>query len=104
MKPELDQGKVEGRLECPKCNSNVGKYAWQGMQCSCGQWIVPGLSIARSRVDESIMKSLPAPEGIENSQTPRAVVPHMSNFALKETRRPSDERADTRSTKKEGHL
>jgi dual specificity phosphatase 12 len=53
MRPELEQGKLEGRLECPKCHTNVGKYAWQGMQCSCNQWIVPGFSIAKSRVDES---------------------------------------------------
>ena len=54
MRPELEQGKLEGRLECPnsKCASNVGKYAWQGMRCSCGKWVVPGISLARGRVDE----------------------------------------------------
>lgn len=54
MKTELEQGKLEGRLECPnaKCGANVGKYAWQGMRCSCGEWIVPAVSIARGRVDE----------------------------------------------------
>ncbi|KAK5138339.1 hypothetical protein LTR08_003400 [Meristemomyces frigidus] len=52
MKPELEQGKLEGRLECPKCNTNVGKYAWQGMQCSCGEWLVPGISLAKGRIDE----------------------------------------------------
>ena len=61
MRLELEQGKLEGRLECPneKCKTNVGKYAWQGMRCSCGEWIVPGISLARSRVDE--IKSRPAP-------------------------------------------
>lgn len=58
MRPELEQGKTEGRLECPKCNMNVGKYAWQGMQCNCGEWVVPGISLAKSRVDE--VKSRPA--------------------------------------------
>lgn len=53
MRPELEQGKLEGRLECPKCHTNIGKYAWQGMQCSCNEWIVPGISIAKARVDES---------------------------------------------------
>jgi dual specificity phosphatase 12 len=55
MRPELEQGKLEGRLECPtpKCRSNVGKYAWQGMQCSCGEWIVPGISLAKGRIDEA---------------------------------------------------
>jgi dual specificity phosphatase 12 len=54
MRPELEQGKLEGRLECPneKCKTNVGKYAWQGMQCSCGGWVVPAISLARGRVDE----------------------------------------------------
>ncbi|GAB7348075.1 hypothetical protein MBLNU459_g6105t1 [Dothideomycetes sp. NU459] len=53
MRPELEQGKLEGRLECPKCNTNVGKYAWQGMRCSCGEWIVPAISLAKARIDES---------------------------------------------------
>lgn len=53
MRPELEQGKLEGRLECPKCHTNVGKYAWQGMQCSCNEWIVPGISLSKSRIDEA---------------------------------------------------
>lgn len=53
MRPELEQGKLEGRLECPKCHNNVGKYAWQGMQCSCGEWVVPAISIAKGRIDEA---------------------------------------------------
>lgn len=54
MRSELEQGKLEGRLECPKrtCRANVGKYAWQGMRCSCGGWVVPGISVAKGRVDE----------------------------------------------------
>lgn len=52
MRPELEQGKLEGRLECPKCHTNVGKYAWQGMQCSCSEWIVPGISLSKSRTDQ----------------------------------------------------
>ncbi len=55
MRTELEQGKLEGRLECPNsiCGANVGKYAWQGMRCSCGKWVVPGISIARGKVDEA---------------------------------------------------
>jgi dual specificity phosphatase 12 len=53
MRSELEQGKLEGRLECPKCNANVGKYAWQGMQCSCGDWVVPGISLSKGRIDEA---------------------------------------------------
>lgn len=51
MRPELEQGKLEGRLECPKCHANVGKYAWQGMQCSCSEWVVPAISLAKGRID-----------------------------------------------------
>jgi dual specificity phosphatase 12 len=53
MRPELEQGKLDGRLECPKCHTNVGKYAWQGMQCSCGEWVVPGISLSKGRMDEA---------------------------------------------------
>ncbi|KAF1839292.1 dual specificity protein phosphatase 12 [Decorospora gaudefroyi] len=53
MRPELEQGKLDGRLECPKCHTNVGKYAWQGMQCSCGEWVVPGISLSKGRIDEA---------------------------------------------------
>ena len=54
MRPELALGKLEGKLECPseRCRSIVGKYAWQGMRCSCGGWLVPAFSLAKSRVDE----------------------------------------------------
>lgn len=54
MRPELEQGLLSGRLECPnaKCKTVVGRYAWQGMQCSCGQWVLPGLGLARGKVDE----------------------------------------------------
>ncbi|RPA79262.1 dual specificity protein phosphatase 12 [Ascobolus immersus RN42] len=54
MKPELEQGKLEGRLECPNqhCKSKIGSYAWHGMRCSCGEWVVPGISIQRSKIDE----------------------------------------------------
>ncbi|KAK7608138.1 protein-tyrosine phosphatase-like protein [Phyllosticta paracitricarpa] len=54
MRPELEQGKLDGRLECPnpKCRSHVGKYAWQGMRCSCGDWVVPAISLAKGRIDE----------------------------------------------------
>jgi dual specificity phosphatase 12 len=44
---------LSGRLTCPNptCRSNVGKFAWQGMQCSCGRWVVPAIGVARSKVD-----------------------------------------------------
>lgn len=54
MRPELEQGKLDGRLECPNpmCGTSVGRYAWQGLRCSCGAWVVPGVSLARGKVDE----------------------------------------------------
>lgn len=54
MREELEKGLLSGRLECPnrKCGQNVGKYAWQGMKCSCGQWFVPAITVAKGRVDE----------------------------------------------------
>ncbi|KAF8474902.1 protein-tyrosine phosphatase-like protein, partial [Kalaharituber pfeilii] len=52
MKPELSKGTVSGKLECPKCKARVGSYAWQGLKCSCGGWVVPGISVARGKVDE----------------------------------------------------
>ena len=55
MREEMEAGKLEGRLECPneKCKTLVGRYSWQGMRCSCGQWVVPGISLAVGKVDES---------------------------------------------------
>ena len=62
MKSELEKGSLSGRLECPnpKCKQNVGKYAWQGMKCSCGEWIVPGISLMRSKLDE-VKEDSPTP-------------------------------------------
>ena len=61
MKPELDRRQIEGKLDCPKCKAKkVGTYAWKGMMCSCGEWVVPGFSLARSKVDEA--KARPDPD------------------------------------------
>ena len=44
---------LSGRLTCPNstCGANIGKFAWQGMQCSCNSWVVPAIGLARARVD-----------------------------------------------------
>ncbi len=54
MRPALEQGLLEGRLECPnaKCKAQIGRYAWQGMRCSCGVWVCPAFSVQKGRVDE----------------------------------------------------
>lgn len=53
MRATLSEGLLEGRLDCPngKCREKLGKYAWQGMKCSCGEWVVPGVSLGRGKVD-----------------------------------------------------
>ena len=65
MRPELKQGKLEGKLECPteRCRSVVGKYAWQGMRCSCGGWIVPAFSLAKDKIDQIGTSKTPAVSG-----------------------------------------
>lgn len=54
MRPALEEGALDGRLLCPnaKCGALVGRFAWQGLKCSCGEWICPAFSLNRSRVDE----------------------------------------------------
>jgi dual specificity phosphatase 12 len=46
---------LSGRLTCPNtaCGANIGKFAWQGMQCNCGEWVVPAIGLAKARVDIS---------------------------------------------------
>jgi hypothetical protein len=66
MRPKLEQGKLDGRLECPKCHTNVGKYAWQGMQCSCNEWVVPAISLTKSRLDQVGSKD---GSGMKSSET-----------------------------------
>jgi len=55
MRPALAPGTLDGRLTCPnpRCATNIGKFAWQGQRCSCGEWVVPGFSVLRGKVDES---------------------------------------------------
>ena len=46
-------GPLSGRLTCPNstCGFNIGKFAWAGMQCNCGTWVVPAIGVAKARVD-----------------------------------------------------
>jgi dual specificity phosphatase 12 len=73
MRPTLSQGELAGRLECPnaKCGQQVGRYAWQGLKCSCGYWVVPGFSLAAGKVDELFVgKGAPGlrmPPGVKGS-------------------------------------
>ncbi|KAL4785742.1 protein-tyrosine phosphatase-like protein [Aspergillus varians] len=58
MRPSLfpntpEDAPLSGRLTCPNtsCGSNIGKFAWQGSRCSCGDWVIPAIGLARARVD-----------------------------------------------------
>lgn len=53
MRPTLEAGELGGRLECPnpKCAAQLGRYSWQGLKCSCSEWVVPGFSLQAGRVD-----------------------------------------------------
>lgn len=65
MRPTLEEGALDGRLTCPnaKCGSNIGRYAWQGFKCSCGEWVCPAISLSASRVDEVVTRSPTAGPG-----------------------------------------
>lgn len=56
MREVLAEGKMEGRLTCPnkRCGTNLGKFAWTGLRCSCGGWVTPGFGIIRTKVDEVV--------------------------------------------------
>ncbi|KAF3935452.1 hypothetical protein ABW20_dc0107959 [Dactylellina cionopaga] len=51
MRPEFEKGLSEGYLECPKCSAKIGCYVWQGMECSCGEWFVPGISLGKEKTE-----------------------------------------------------
>lgn len=55
LSPYGSDAPLSGRLTCPNttCGFNIGKFAWQGMQCSCGDWVVPAIGLAKARVDIS---------------------------------------------------
>lgn len=48
----LNDGRVEGRIECPKCYCKLGQYNWSGAQCSCGRWIAPAFMLHQKQVDQ----------------------------------------------------
>jgi dual specificity phosphatase 12 len=56
MRPILEEGALDGRLICPnaKCAASIGRYAWQGFKCSCGEWVAPAFSLQSSKVDKVV--------------------------------------------------
>ncbi|KAK5458135.1 tyrosine protein phosphatase yvh1 [Exophiala xenobiotica] len=71
MRETLAHGGLDGRLSCPnpKCGANIGKFAWQGLRCSCGGWVTPGFGLARSKVDEARPSKRGAGAGAGNTAT-----------------------------------
>lgn len=51
MKDELEKSEIEGKFNCPKCETKIGGYSWRGSRCSCGKWMIPSLHIQRAKVD-----------------------------------------------------
>ncbi|KEF61815.1 uncharacterized protein A1O9_03385 [Exophiala aquamarina CBS 119918] len=70
MKSTLAEGTLDGRLTCPnpKCGANVGKFAWQGLRCSCGGWVTPGFGVGKGRVDEVPVRRI-SPATMNNIET-----------------------------------
>ena len=56
MRPILEEGELDGRLICPnnRCGASIGRYAWQGFKCSCGEWVAPAFSLQNSKVDKVV--------------------------------------------------
>lgn len=73
---------LSGRLICPNptCGGNIGKFAWQGMPCSCNNWMVPALGLAKARVDIATRMNMaqrsPAALGIRLPPGMRPVEPN----------------------------
>lgn len=71
MREVLAEGKLEGRLACPnkKCGTNIGKFAWSGLRCSCGGWVTPGFGIIRGKIDEIVSNVTSTSESVSGSNT-----------------------------------
>lgn len=75
LSPNAETGEtvLSGRLTCPRpaCGANIGKFAWQGQKCTCGEWVVPGLSLIRGKVDEMRKAGVVGDRGQGSQQTQR---------------------------------
>lgn len=40
------------KILCLKCKNKIGEYNEKGSQCSCGSWVVPGIQIVKSKIDQ----------------------------------------------------
>ena len=53
----VEEGPVEGKLLCPKCDAKVGHFNWSGLRCGCGAFVCPAFYLVASKVD-----AMPYPE------------------------------------------
>lgn len=44
----------DGVIPCPRCSAKLGTFRWSGLQCSCGAWVSPALSLLRSKLDITV--------------------------------------------------
>ncbi|KAG0563809.1 hypothetical protein M758_8G057600 [Ceratodon purpureus] len=51
----VEEGVVEGKLQCVKCEARLGNFNWSGMQCSCGAWVTPAFQLHLSRMDAAYL-------------------------------------------------
>jgi dual specificity phosphatase 12 len=84
MRPTLSESLLAGRLECPnpKCEAQVGRYAWQGMRCSCGVWVCPAFSLQKGRVDEVTVKPIEV-RGVKDVASDKDVVEKMRGLGIR---------------------
>jgi len=47
----VEEGPVEGKLCCPKCDAKLGHFNWVGCRCACGAWVAPAFYVQRAKVD-----------------------------------------------------
>ncbi|KAJ6802729.1 dual specificity protein phosphatase 12 isoform X1 [Iris pallida] len=45
----VEEGALEGKLSCVKCDARLGYFNWSGIQCSCGSWITPAFQIHKNK-------------------------------------------------------
>ena len=47
------QGKLQGKLQCPKCHSKIGGFSWsKSIKCPCMADFQPAFYLQASKVDE----------------------------------------------------
>ena len=49
-----DDSVQQGKIQCPRCSENVGKFFHFGAQCSCGCFVAPAYQLHKDKVDEMV--------------------------------------------------